>query len=349
MTLSGVELRQRPMAPAPWLIGAIGLAIVGAVVLRVLAAASWDPTVFVAFGEADERITGYAESVLGRGVVVRSALGHDGKFFFVQAIDPWLTEQELLTELLDRPAYRAQRMLFPVLVGFVGLADTAILPWSMLAVNLLAVAFGGWATARLALAMGGSPWLGLSFAANIGLISDVMVGGAGVVALAFAILAVLAVENRALALAAVWLTLAALSREIMLLFAVGAAVLAIRRLGRRAIWLVAGPFAAVAGWAIYVRVRLGGDTVANDIGDLGVWPLGGIINSLPSWIDSPLDGLTGVATLAVGAVLSIRALRTPSYIGWASIGFFAMSLLLSELVWERYFDISRAVAPIFTA
>ena len=54
----------------------------------LLVAHGGDITGLAAFGDESPAITEHAERTLGRDVVTRSDLGHDGRFFFVQSLDP---------------------------------------------------------------------------------------------------------------------------------------------------------------------------------------------------------------------------------------------------------------------
>jgi hypothetical protein len=49
------------------------------------------------------------------------------------------------------------------------------------------------------------------------------------------------------------------------------------------------------------------------------------------------------------ASLVVRAVRSPTYVGWGSIGFVVLATLLTRQVWWRFFDITRATAPVITA
>jgi hypothetical protein len=44
----------------------------------------------------------------------------------------------------------------------------------------------------------------------------------------------------------------------------------------------------------------------------------------------------------------LGALRRPSALGWATSGFSVLALVMGELVWRRYFDSTRALAPVVT-
>ncbi len=65
-------------------------------------------------------------------------------------------------------------------------------------------------------------------------------------------------------------------------------------------------------------------------------------NSLP-------DAVIGCVLLFASIMIAVRALRRPTELGWAVAGFAGLALILSEPVWARYFDSTRAMAPVLTA
>ena len=149
---------------------AIGVLIVITALLRH----DGDIAGLVKFG-AEEPVaarTAHVEEVLGRDVATVGVLGHDGSMFFLQALDPFFLDPDEHAVHLDRPEYRAQRMLFPLLAGFGGLLPPEAVLWSMAVVNIAAISLGSLGTARIAGQLGGSLWLGLAFAVNPGIIFE---------------------------------------------------------------------------------------------------------------------------------------------------------------------------------
>lgn len=94
--------------------------------------------------------------------------GYDGQFYYAIAQAPWRTHGN---ELMDHPAARHARILYPVVCWLASAGDPEWLLWVMPAVNLLVLAglaaLGGW----YALWLGHSPWWGfvLPLALNAGL------------------------------------------------------------------------------------------------------------------------------------------------------------------------------------
>lgn len=351
--VGAVESRSADQArrriPTPILVGLVGVILASLVALRVWSAFDQDATIFVAFGVESTEINEYAEAKLGREVAKRAALGHDGKYFFVQANDPLVLEPEENIAVIDRPLYRSQRMLYPVLAGGVGLFSADVIVWALIVVNLIAMGLGTWAVACLAMEMGGSPWWGLAFVLNIGFISEMNIDGAGVVAAAAAFGAVVMLLKDRVGWAVALLTIAVLSREAMLIAAAGSAFWLWRRGDKRDAVLVAGiPTAAVAIWAIYLRFRIEFDTGVSEVQEIGL-PFAGFAQSFKIWADDPLNLVAGVAILLLLLMFTRRVLISGHLVGWAFLGFVPLAILFTRQVWQSYFDITRAVAPLLTA
>jgi len=330
-------------------VGILGLFASGALAARVLYAFEGDPTAFVAFGRDASELTEYGEQQLGRPVVERADLGHDGKFYFALANDPWLTDPDTHASVLDRPRYRAQRILYPVIASLGGLLDPARVVWGLLIVNVIAMGLGTWAVATLAADMGGSPLWGLAYVLNVGFVSEQNIDGAGVVAAAAVFAAIVMVRRGRLGLGIALLAAGALAREAMLVGAAGTALWLWRKgRPRDATWALLVPVGAVTVWAAYVRFRLGFGGDVSEIQEIG-WPLVGVARAFELWLDDPVDFAVGVSILALLILFTRRAFGSKELIGWGFLGFVPLALLFSRQVWASYFDISRAVAPLITA
>lgn len=330
-------------------VGIVGVILSTLLAVRVLAEYGWDPTIFISFGEEHVEITEYGESVLEREVVTRPALGHDGKYFFVQANDPWLLNPDENIHVIDRPIYRAQRMLYPMLSGGLGLFQPSVVVWAMIVVNILAMGVGSWAVARIAQDMGGSAWWGLAFVLNLGFISEQLIDGAGVVAAAAAFTAVWLLDRGRTGPAIALLVAAVLAREAMLVAVLGTAVwLWWRKRRAQAVWVAIVPGLAAVAWGIYARLRIGFEPGVDQVQEIGL-PFVGIARAARLWLDDPIDLAVGAAILLLLLLYTRRVLVSRSLIGWAFIGFVPLALLFTRQVWLNYFDITRAVAPIITS
>lgn len=335
-----------PTTRIPWIVAFTALASVLAVTALALSAAEWDPSVFVGFGEDATATTKYGEVRLGE-IELRPSQGHDGKYFFVQANDPWLLDPAGNAEILDLPVYRSQRMLYPLLAGGFGWFSPATIVWALLLVNLVATLAGTLATAKLATQFGGSPWWGLAFPANIGLLYALTSDVSDVLAATFAMWAVVFIYRDRVVPAIAVLSAAALTREVMLICAAGVGAWMWFH-GRRwtAVVMAAIPMAAFAGWTLYLLYRLGPDEASARAVGL---PLVGVSEAVGAWPEEPVTLAAGACVIALLVLFAVRWASTRTALGWIFIGFVPLAAVLTEKVWREVFDFSRGVAPLLTA
>ncbi len=342
MTRSHLSRWRRAGHPA--VVGIIASALIAGASYRVLATFDFDPTVFLGIGQDSSAILTHVEPILGRTVETRGRSGHDGQWFLIQSLDPWLNDPGTFAELVDAPAYRAQRMLYPLVASLGGLLSPALLPWSMLIVNIVSFGLGAAGVARFAQLHGRSPFWGFLFLLNIGVLAEYLIDGAGVLSLAAAVWAVVNYSQARFVRSTLFLTIAVLAREVMLLSAMGLTIVAWLTL-RRIHWrLAVVPAAVAAGWGVYVRGRLSRAGGIDEAGAL-TWPFAGMLRVIPDWLADPLSLVTGVMVLVLLATFLSRTIRGRDPMSWATVGFVAVSPLLSELVWRDWFNITRATAP----
>jgi hypothetical protein len=328
-------------------VGVVSMMIAALLSISVLSRTGWDVTIFAAFGVDSDQINEYAGQRLDE-FYLRPLNGHDGKFFFVQSNDPWVLHPEINASVLDRPLYRSQRMLYPVLAGGGGLFTPEMIVWALLIVNVVGMGLGSWATAAAATTLGGSRWWGMSFVLNIGFISEMNISGAGIVAAAAAFAAVVAFSRDRSSWGLTLLALGALAREAMLLVAAGIALwMWIHNRRKNAILCLAVPTMAVGVWGLYLRLQLGWESGVSQVQEIGL-PFVGFIESFPQWLDEPLDLLVATAVLTLLAVFARRAIVSRELVGFAFLGFVLLGIIFTAQVWRNYFDITRAVAPIIT-
>jgi hypothetical protein len=206
------------------------------------------------------------------GALVRSPTGYDGQFFYVQALDPLLLHDSTVNALrASGEAFRMQRVGYPALAALLAGGRRGAIPFALLAVNVvlllaIAAAFAiyarrqGWST-LWALAVALMPGMLLAAARDL---SDPL-------AMAGLLSGLLMWRSGRRWPAALALTVAVLTREVMMLAVVAVAAEACVR-GYRArdtrgawratasqVWpVVVIPSTIFAAWQGYVMARYGG-------------------------------------------------------------------------------------------
>ena len=334
------------MSQATRITSLAAVAVVLVVVIQMVALDT-NASLYLSVGEDGPVARQYIEDRLGQPYV-KPGLGHDGRYFFVQAQDPLILDPDPYHEVIDRPVYRSQRVLYPLLSAPGRIFGQWAMVWWMLGINLLALVAGTLFTARLAERFGLSPWLGLAFTLNPGVWGEVNAGSAGALAWALAVGGILMYVEGRIPAAAGLLVLAVLAREAMLLVVAGIAYDMWRTERRVRAWLLA-PLVAAVVWGMYVRLRLGEGLLASESEEFGL-PLAGFIGAAREWL-SDADTVRMAAGLVLVLIL-IRfvalARRVPHLFGRSVMGFALIAPFLSRQVWYNTWDISRAILPVLT-
>jgi hypothetical protein len=115
--------------------GIVVAVIYGLVAIALLAPRGFDPSAFLLLG--DRYVDQSALPSPARAL--RNASGFDGQFYYRLAIDPFARAEQVSGIRFDFPAYRAQRIGYPVLAWAFSLGEPSRAAAALFAVNLLAV------------------------------------------------------------------------------------------------------------------------------------------------------------------------------------------------------------------
>lgn len=327
----------------------VGLAVNLLPVLLALAAFGARADWFVKFGH-EGAYTPVAREVLGDDVRVPLDDGHDGQGYWLQARDPALLHGGADARAFDRPAYRAQRMLYPTLAApFRLLGENALLQGLVL-VNLAVVGLGTYAATRLAMAAGGPAKAGLAFALNPLVAVAVLMDFGDALALAALVGTVWMLRERRFWPALGLAVAAALAKEVSLLPLAALAVTGVAGLTtRRRVQLLAVPTAAVVSWALYARWRLGWP--ASQIEEFSAVPLWGYLDSYRrgwsqagNWFDAVVAA--ALLVVAVVVVVRFRHRRTPELA--VALPFALLVPFLSANVVDLALNSFRVLGPALT-
>lgn len=240
--------------------------------------------------------------------------GYDGQFAYQIALNPVGA-----APYIDVPAYRYQRILYPLTARLLALGQAALTPWSLIIVNIGAIALGTWATEQLLRHLRVSRWYALVYGLYGGQLLSLRADLNEPLAHAFVQLAMLAwaKERRWWAVAA--FALAAFGKETTLVFL--AAYMGYTLSRRMWGWtfrlgLAAVPFVL---YQLFLWRWLGSFGVGS--GGAGATPFSLI----------PLAGWLAIAGVSVGAFLLISLVVVPMSI-LPSIAGLWLSL---QALWRR--------------
>jgi hypothetical protein len=227
----------------------VTLAVMAMVAGAALASSGGDPMGLVAQGT---RFTAHDPA---------GSWGYDGQFYYAMARYP---DPHVAATFTDVPAYRYQRILFPLLARGLSLGNPTWLPWVLIAIGLAGQALGTWAVAALLAAWGINPWYALIYGLWIGFALGVRYDLPETLAFALAAGGLLSAERGRPWLSWLLFGLALLTKEVTGAFVLAAVLsLATQRRWRElfGLVLVAGaPYIAFQIWLWTTFGRLGFDS-----------------------------------------------------------------------------------------
>ncbi len=193
--------------------------------LRVLSTHAWNPHTFI------------LERDPARSLETGWGIGYDGQWYYEIARDPLGAAGRL-----DQPAYRYQRIVFPLLVFGLSLGRPESAAWAMIALNLIAAVAGCGFLAALLQRRRVSPLFALMLPLSLGYLFSLRVNLLEPLALAFGLAGYYLNERGRLSWSLALFSLAGLTKEIGLVFPMALILWALAN--RR--WKHAGYFASAA-------------------------------------------------------------------------------------------------------
>ena len=148
--------------------------------------------------------------------IPNAAPGYDGQFYYQIARDPLHASQ-----FLDHPAYRYQRIVYPLLVAILSLGQANLIPLMLLLVNLLAIVGGTELIARMFVQQKLSPWFSLAFGLYFGQATAFIFDTTEPFTYFLVCLGLFLMMRKRPAIAALMMGMAVLSRETAILFPIG--------------------------------------------------------------------------------------------------------------------------------
>ena len=148
--------------------------------------------------------------------IPHAAPGYDGQFFYQIARDPLHA-----APFIDHPAYRYQRIIYPLLVAILSLGQAILIPYMLLLVSFVSIVLGTEILARLLIKQGLSPWYSLAFGLYFGQATAFIFDLTEPLTYFLICLGLFLLIKKRPTVAAVCMGLAVLSRETAVLFPLG--------------------------------------------------------------------------------------------------------------------------------
>lgn len=292
--------------------------------------------------------------------MVNSRYGYDGQFFYVQALDPLLLHDSTVSSLRAAgQGFRMERVGYSALASAVAVGQPGAIPFTLLAINVLVLLAVTAGFAIYARRRGWSTLWSLAIALMPGMLLSALRDLSDPLAIATMLGGLSLWRSGRRWPAAVALTVAVLTREVMVLVVVAVAaeagVRAWRARGVPGAWrrtaaqawpVIVMPAAAFAAWQLYITARYGGPVGGAGIGLPLVNLIQGVRGSFRSYASATAAwDLVYVLLILAAAVAALISLRRRVTITSAGACALALGVLVPTLgdVWSD----TRLSAPLF--
>lgn len=142
--------------------------------------------------------------------------GYDGQFTYYIAANP-----DTASQYIDVPAYRFQRILLPISGRILGLGQESFIPYTLLMVNLIALAGGTYILEQLLMSYKVSRWFAIGYGLSLGVFGAARLMTAETLAYGLVLFAIWLYQKDKWLWAAVVLAISAFAKEVTLIFAAG--------------------------------------------------------------------------------------------------------------------------------
>jgi hypothetical protein len=251
--------------------------------------------------------------------IASGSWGYDGQFYYQLARDPFQAYQ-----YMDNASFREQHILYPLVVGVLSLGQVALIPYMLLLVNLLSIVLSVELLAHLLNRCGFSPWfslaLGLYFGQAAGLLFDT---AEPFTYLLVCLGAWVLMEKSRVGLAALLLGLAALAREIAILFPIGyLCIFVVQKKWRACIQMLTLGILPLLLWLLILRLIFGRS---------------GVTFTRP-FEHIPFAGIFFYASAPKKFYLLLLLMFLPTLAGWvlAAVEFYRKIWNGTEPFWQRF-------------
>ena len=319
-------------------IGLVTLVITLLIVLNDLRQTDFDPIGFVNIG---------TRFSLGDPA---GTTGYDGQFAYFIARYGAQAEP-----FMDGPSLRFQRILYPTAARALAFGSPALIPWTLIGINVLAHSAGAGLIAYLLRKDGGLPWIALAYGLWMGQLLAVRLDLHEPLCMALGLGAAAAYRAERMRLAIALLVLATFTKELGLIFAGGLALHA--TLTGRIRWAVLLAGAPVFGFLVWwgiMRLWFGTLPTIYPAAKLHWIPLQGMFAELE---ESLLEfvmlviwlGLPAVIVFALSATSLLRSLRlrqTPHYSAPLAVAGAGFVLLMPDVSWVDPVAAYRVAVPL---
>jgi len=313
----------------------------------------YDPSYFVVAGDLQVDHTVAPETLK----VLRNSAGYDGQYYYRLAITPFTSKQIDLGIKIDQPAYRQQRIVYPLLAWLFSLGQPSIVPLSLILVNCLALCLITWLGTKYAQTAHHHAFWGLIFPLFPGFLLTLSRDLTEIVDISFLLGVIVCVQQNRRLLAIILLVLAVLTRETAIVVAIGGLLsyVFVKRQAKDKFFLffAFGPIFIYALWRVWLTYNWTSFPFSSGFKVVGL-PFVGVSQFLQrimlptnqyQWVLLIELILILIFTLAILSVLHRSTARTYIKVSW--VLYLSLAVSLAQFMWNHDWAFLRVLSEFY--
>lgn len=217
-------------------------------ILVYLSRFEFNPSATIELSEASLK---YYNGVLPKNLIVHTSdVGYDGHFFYMMATD-------LLHNRILIPAYRHQRILYPLLAYVLAFGNINLFPSTLILINYLSVILGTYILLLILKKYKANLYLGFLWAFNVGFFICIARDLCAPLLFLFILLAAYNLEKKCFYLSSLFLLFAILTKESAVIIILPLLVYFVLRKDFKKIFIYCLPLAALSIWQMLLFIKFG--------------------------------------------------------------------------------------------
>ncbi len=278
-------------------------------------------------------------------IIHNGSVGYDGQFYYYIANDPFISGRTF--DHIDFPAYRYQRIIYPLTAWLLSFGQPSLIPYMMVVVNLLAILLGTYFIILILELNGRSLWYSLFYPIFWGFLLCLLRSLPEPLAITLVVMAVFAYLKGNLLGQVIGLSLAALTQETTLMVSMAFLFYFLRERDFRSSLYLLIPFLGYLFWQSYIYLHFQTFSFIGGTQNFGP-PFLGIIQKFFSlglggslyekWAEFMFLAL--VLVLIMTAFYEIFKYYSPLTI--AFLGYALLTSCFNRLIWVEPWSYARA-------
>ncbi|VAX16904.1 hypothetical protein MNBD_NITROSPINAE01-1752 [hydrothermal vent metagenome] len=297
--------------------------------------------------------------------VLPNSNGYDGAFYYRLAMDPLLKDKSA-TPRVDIPAYRQQRILYPLTAKIMSFGNDKLIPFMLMMVNLVCLATLAWVCARIAINAGLWAGWGMFTPFYAGFAISVYRDLAEPMGALLLISSLLAIRKEKYPTAAMLLALAALARETTILVGVAIAIAwaitpiigkffsKTERFPKVPLYVGLAPLATYAIWQLAIYSMWGIFSAQHGGHNLGV-PFMGVYNEIKGYLAGyqihyrtyDLFLIAGIFATGLIVTINLCSKKLMTHERIAFFIYFCFATMFTWAIWEAKEGYTRVLSEFY--